>query len=302
MTTPALLEPLDRTTPFEWRGNLVTIGAVQLSAHQWGGAFRAHTEAVESVFTTAFPLTEVSSEAIDSGTAVPVVKDRSTWMVSPNRAGEFRQGTGFSALQLSVLESDMEAALLALSGAAALKSPIRFEPAMPLDSGVGARLQRLVRFLAEELDREPAAFAAPVVAARLADSVVYTLLLGHPHNHVALLTATESAEPPHVRRAAEYLDAHAGEAIRMADLTRLTGMNLRTLQRAFQKNRGCSPMEFLKQRRLHLAREKLLEHPDRTVTEVALDCGFVNVGRFSAAYRERFGELPSETRAARRRA
>ena len=33
----------------------------------------------------------------------------------------------------------------------------------------------------------------------------------------------------------------------------------------------------------------------RSVTEVALDHGFMHLGRFSEAYRKRFGELPSQT-------
>nr|WP_243645044.1 helix-turn-helix domain-containing protein [Rhodovulum euryhalinum] len=36
-----------------------------------------------------------------------------------------------------------------------------------------------------------------------------------------------------------------------------------------------------------------------TVTEAAITCGFGHLGRFSAAYRARFGEAPSQTRARR---
>jgi AraC-like DNA-binding protein len=33
----------------------------------------------------------------------------------------------------------------------------------------------------------------------------------------------------------------------------------------------------------------------RSVTELAMDYGFLHLGRFSEVYRQRFGELPSET-------
>jgi AraC-like DNA-binding protein len=33
----------------------------------------------------------------------------------------------------------------------------------------------------------------------------------------------------------------------------------------------------------------------RSVTELALDYGFLHLGRFSESYRQQFGELPSET-------
>jgi len=32
-----------------------------------------------------------------------------------------------------------------------------------------------------------------------------------------------------------------------------------------------------------------------SVTEVALSCGFNHLSKFAKSYRERFGELPSET-------
>jgi transcriptional regulator GlxA family with amidase domain len=48
--------------------------------------------------------------------------------------------------------------------------------------------------------------------------------------------------------------------------------------------------------RLERARNLLLK-PDDTasVTGIALLCGFSNLGHFANAYRNRFGELPSQT-------
>lgn len=300
LTTPARLARNERRGRFEWRGNLVSLGAIHLSAHQYGAGIRADTELVENVFTTAFPLTDVETEGIDAGTVVPVVKDRKTWLASPDRPGGFRVGTGYRALQLTVPKADMGAALAAL-GDAPTTTPLRFEPSLRLDSGVGAWLHRLVRYVADEVDRDATPFASPIVGARLADTILYGLLQGHPHNHSARLASARSAEPRYVREAAEYLEAHAADPVRMADLARVTRVSVRALQLGFQKHRGCSPMDFLKERRLHLARKKLLDWTEPTVTQIALDCGFAHIGRFSAQYRARFGESPSETRARSRR-
>jgi len=35
--------------------------------------------------------------------------------------------------------------------------------------------------------------------------------------------------------------------------------------------------------------------PGETVTAIALECGFGNLGEFASRYRRRFGEKPSET-------
>ena len=55
-------------------------------------------------------------------------------------------------------------------------------------------------------------------------------------------------------------------------------------------------MRFVKQIRLKHAREMLLQpSAEATVTSVALDCGFSNLGHFAKDYLASFGELPSET-------
>jgi transcriptional regulator GlxA family with amidase domain len=99
-----------------------------------------------------------------------------------------------------------------------------------------------------------------------------------------------------VREVAEYLDAHAEEPVSVADLAAMTGVSVRSIHAGFRRHRGCSPMEFLRERRLALARTRLLSSPESTVARVALDCGFEHLGRFSGQYRARFGEGPADTR------
>lgn len=74
-------------------------------------------------------------------------------------------------------------------------------------------------------------------------------------------------------------------------------MSVRSLQEGFRRHVGCAPMTYLQQLRLNRVRETLLEgDPARvTVAAVAHRWGFAHLGRFASAYRERFGESPSET-------
>jgi transcriptional regulator GlxA family with amidase domain len=57
------------------------------------------------------------------------------------------------------------------------------------------------------------------------------------------------------------------------------------------------PIRYLTLRRMHLVRRALMraETSNATVTGTATDHGFWELGRFSVAYRELFGESPSET-------
>jgi AraC-like DNA-binding protein len=99
-----------------------------------------------------------------------------------------------------------------------------------------------------------------------------------------------------VETARQFIEAHAVEPIRLGDLADRLGVTLRALQVGFKKQFGCTPSGYLFRRRLEIARARLATATDAmTVTAVALDCGFVNVGAFADRYRRAFGELPSQT-------
>ncbi|MBV5272713.1 MAG: AraC family transcriptional regulator [Lamprocystis purpurea] len=95
------------------------------------------------------------------------------------------------------------------------------------------------------------------------------------------------------------------EAIRYADLTTLelgglcaaAGVSARALEYAFRENLGVSPGAFIRQLRLHALRRALLASAagESTVTELAYDLGFTQLGRLAAHYRCVFGEPPSTT-------
>lgn len=99
------------------------------------------------------------------------------------------------------------------------------------------------------------------------------------------------------RRVETYLEAHLSEPVYLADLCAATGMSERTLQLVFLESYGVSPLQYLKLRRLNLARQCLRDgtYEQAGVTGVALDCGFWELGRFAADYKALFGESPSQT-------
>lgn len=99
-----------------------------------------------------------------------------------------------------------------------------------------------------------------------------------------------------VRRAEAYIETHWNEPITIASIARATAASARSIFYHFKAGRGQSPMSFVKQVRLEHAKEMLESSGvNRSVTKIAVDCGFGNLGHFAGDYFKRFGERPSET-------
>ena len=99
-----------------------------------------------------------------------------------------------------------------------------------------------------------------------------------------------------VRRALAVVNEYSGRPL-IADLCRAAGVSERTLRNAFHDVHGLSPKQYLRRHGLEEARQALrLAHGARgAVTLVATECGFFELGRFAGAYRQLFGERPSDT-------
>ena len=98
-------------------------------------------------------------------------------------------------------------------------------------------------------------------------------------------------------RIAQFIEENLKQDISLEQLAQLAHMSPRSLYALFEKNTGTSPKHYVRQRKLETIRERLSDpHTSvRNVTEIALDYGFLHLGRFSESYKNAFGELPSDT-------
>lgn len=108
---------------------------------------------------------------------------------------------------------------------------------------------------------------------------------------------TRQARNRIVKIAEEYALAHIEDRLYVTDLCVATGVSERTLQYAFQEVMDMSPVAYLTKLRLHRVRKALRmeTYGSTTVSDLALKWGFWHFGDFSRAYKDCFGELPSES-------
>jgi AraC-like DNA-binding protein len=289
------LEPTERRARFHWDVKRASVGPIHVACSWFRGGARFLTQEANDRYFMFFSRKRQGELRV--GVDVPIIPGRAAAIRSPSTPGDLRVESDYQPLTLAFERATLEAAFRALAGSSK-RFDLRFEPGLSTTSGIGARIQRLVGFIFNELDQDDNSLDSPLIAAHYADALIFSLLESVSHSCTALLPSRiRAAAPRHVRMAAEYLDGNAAEPVRLAELSKLTGMSVRSIQAGFKAAYGCSPMAFLKQRRLELARNRLLSAPPGTTTvaEVALDCGFAHLGRFSALYRARFGESPSAT-------
>jgi AraC-like DNA-binding protein len=127
--------------------------------------------------------------------------------------------------------------------------------------------------------------------AALAEALLVRVLRrgGRPENGSS---APRSARDVRIRRALEYLDAHASDAIEVNDLARAAGMSRFHFSRVFRDETGSSPYAYLVDRRLDAVARRL-RAGGVSVTSAALDAGFRDLGRFARAFKARFGTTAS---------
>jgi AraC family transcriptional regulator, ethanolamine operon transcriptional activator len=99
-----------------------------------------------------------------------------------------------------------------------------------------------------------------------------------------------------VERAESYLAARPADSVTIAQLCEVTGVSERTLRNSFCDLRGMSPKQYMLRSRLARVRKALKrrEQP-ATITSIATDYGFYELGRFASRYKAVYGEHPSQT-------
>ena len=93
----------------------------------------------------------------------------------------------------------------------------------------------------------------------------------------------------------EYVDSHYTEQLTVSEISQSANICARECQRLFQKYIHCSPMEYVRRKRL-LSAAIMLTETDIPIIEIAVLCGFTSHSYFSELFRKLIGKSPSDYR------
>ena len=100
-----------------------------------------------------------------------------------------------------------------------------------------------------------------------------------------------------MRRFYAILEANSDRVMHAPEMCKAVGVSNRTLTTCCHEALGMTPHRYLRQRQLHLAHRALVlaDPAKNTVTRIATEFGFWDLGRFAVVYGAMFGERPSAT-------
>lgn len=97
------------------------------------------------------------------------------------------------------------------------------------------------------------------------------------------------------QRATAYMRDNLAKSISVTDVARAVGVSVRGVQLVFQRAGSGTPLAYLRALRMTAAREALTTATEGgSVTDIAQQVGYSNIGRFDAHYYDAFNTLPEE--------
>ncbi|MEQ9692949.1 GlxA family transcriptional regulator [Shimia sp. SDUM112013] len=126
----------------------------------------------------------------------------------------------------------------------------------------------------------------------VADQMVYNAVREGTAEQRVSLQSRHGMRNPHLVKAIETMSENLETPIAPMQIAQDIGISTRQLERIFGRYMNCSPKKYYVDLRLQKARN-LLVQTDRSVTEIALACGFESPGHFSRVYRAKYGITPT---------
>jgi AraC family transcriptional regulator, ethanolamine operon transcriptional activator len=221
-------------------------------------------------------------------------------MAAPATEGRFTVDAGYESLAIGISPADIEAHLKARGQWNPSHSQHPLNPVV-CDPAKARTLFTFGKRMALTAAQQPDLFNGnKEVRAASEVELVEALLDTIDSSEDYTVTRSDKTHQTYsdvVRLVEEYVLTHVDTQIFVTDLCKAAAVSQRTLEYAFKEILGLSPIAYLQRLRLHRVRQALRvgTRATTTVSTEALKWGFWHFGDFSKAYKNCFGESPSET-------
>ncbi|MEU1180147.1 AraC family transcriptional regulator [Streptomyces sp. NPDC005820] len=292
---PHDLRVVNRSARLDARMHGVAFGDTGLYYLDYGADVMITPGALEDFYLVQIPLAGAAEIACGREQIVSTPRLASVPAPTDHLAMRWHEGT--PQLIVWVRRTALEEHLGKLLGRQP-RQPVRFDLGMDLTTPAARSWLAVVDLLRRDADNPGGMLGRQLIVKQLDALLTSQLLMAQPHNYSPALHGEQPRVAPlAVRKAMEIIECHAAEPLTVEDVAEAVGVSVRALQEGFRRHVGTTPVSYLREVRLDRVRAELKAAAPGlvTVTDVAYRWGFFHPGRFAIAYRERFGEHPSQT-------
>lgn len=165
----------------------------------------------------------------------------------------------------------------------------------PGEAGTGARGMAVGQTTTELLEAFVRLTAlldqpAPYLASLTEREMIYRILCGPQGWHLRAI-ATHGEQSNRTAKAVEWLKENFSKPLRIERLAELSHMGVSTFHHHFRQLTSMSPLQYQKQLRLHVARQRMLTG-GLDAASAAFEVGYESASQFSREYARFFGQPP----------
>ncbi|VVM95652.1 HTH-type transcriptional activator RhaR [Pseudomonas fluorescens] len=282
--------PKPRELDFRHHGTI--IGNAAIGVIEYSTLVSVKIENLEQSYSVNLPL--YGEQSIEHQGSSFVSNSSVGAILSPNQSLRMTIGEKCRKKMVKLSRRALEVKLSKLLGRQ-ISQPILFEPMVSLD-GAMQQWWQMVENFQEILQAESSLCDLPDVWSNLENSLITSLLFSQRHNYFDELLARQTGRPQYLAQLETMFNASLELPLTLEDLERAVGVSRERLYRDFHTHYGMTPIAYFRQLRFEQVRLRLTQaRSSERVSSIAMDYGFQQFGRFSKEYKERFGELPSQT-------
>lgn len=156
------------------------------------------------------------------------------------------------------------------------------------------QIEAILMMLLNELHQ--ASFGSQLYIDSLANALAVHLLRQHGMTKPQLPIYHGGLPQRQLLRVLDYIDAHLDRKLKLAELAQLLDISQFHFGRLFRQSLGLSPYQYLLQQRVERAKQ-LLKQTDKSIVDIAFDCGFNSHSHLSKQFRQSTGMTPKAYRA-----
>ncbi|MGO9436935.1 MAG: AraC family transcriptional regulator N-terminal domain-containing protein [Terracidiphilus sp.] len=130
----------------------------------------------------------------------------------------------------------------------------------------------------------------PFLSGLIQREIVFRLLRSPQGKHLRAI-ATLGEQSHRTAKAVEWLRTNYAKPLRVEELATMARMGVSTLHHQFRSLTAMSPLQYQKQLRLHVARERMLNE-GLDAASAAFEVGYESASQFNREYSRFFGEPP----------